>query len=109
MSRVMDRSINIGTYGPEPDDHLIICRCEEITKGEIRKAIYDGMNTLTELRRFLRTGMGPCQGQSCGKIIQSILARELKISSLELEPALSRAPMRPIEMKIFGNEVKGGA
>jgi NAD(P)H-nitrite reductase large subunit len=108
VSKVVDRSIDIGTYCPEADDHLIICRCEEITKGEIRKAIYDGMNTLTELRRFLRTGMGPCQGQSCGKIIQGILARELKVSPLELEPAMSRAPMRPTTMKVFGNEVKGG-
>lgn len=108
MSKVMDRSIDTRTYCPQPDDHLIICRCEEITKGEIRKAIYDGMNTLTELRRFLRTGMGPCQGQSCGKIIQSILAGELKVSQLELEPAMPRAPMRPTLMKVFGNEVKGG-
>lgn len=108
MSKIRDRSIDIGTYCPQPDDQLIICRCEEITKGEIRQAIYDGMHTLTELRRFLRTGMGPCQGQSCGKIIQGILARELKISPLELEPAMSRAPMRPIQMSVLGNEVKGG-
>ncbi|MBP2031963.1 hypothetical protein J2Z42_000628 [Clostridium algifaecis] len=33
---------------------------------------------------------------------------ELSISPLELEPAISRAPMRPIEMKVFGNEKKGG-
>jgi NAD(P)H-nitrite reductase large subunit len=43
---------------------MIICRCEEITKGEIRRAIYDGMYTLTEIRRYLRTGMGLCQGQT---------------------------------------------
>jgi len=108
MSNVKDRSRDIGTYHVQPDDGMTVCRCEEITKGEIRSAIHDGMHTIAELRRFLRTGMGPCQGQSCGKIIQGILARELKVSPLELEPAMSRAPMRPIEMKVFGNEVKGG-
>ena len=28
-----------------PDDDMIICRCEEITKGEIRRAVYEGMRT----------------------------------------------------------------
>jgi NAD(P)H-nitrite reductase large subunit len=108
MSKIIDRSHSTEPFSIQDDDNMIICRCEEITKGEIRKAIYDGMNTMTELRRFLRTGMGPCQGQSCGKIIQGILARELKVSPLELEPSMSRAPMRPITMRVFGNEGKGG-
>ncbi|AFA49530.1 hypothetical protein Awo_c27790 [Acetobacterium woodii DSM 1030] len=86
------------------DDNQIICRCEEITKGEIRKAVHEGMFTLTEIRRYLRTGMGLCQGQTCGRLIKGIVAKELKISPLELEPAMSRAPMRPLEMKILGNE-----
>jgi bacterioferritin-associated ferredoxin len=83
---------------------MIICRCEEITKGEIRKAVHDGMFTLTEIRRYLRTGMGLCQGQTCGRLIKGIVARELEVSPLDLEPAVSRAPMRPLEMKVLGNE-----
>lgn len=108
MNNVKDRLKDIGEFVPEPDDHLIICRCEEVTKGEIRKAVYEGMYTLTEVRRFLRTGMGLCQGQTCGGLVKKIVARELGISPFELEPALSRAPMRPIEMKVLGNETEGG-
>jgi len=52
--------------------------------------------------------MGLCQGQTCGKLVKGIVARELKISPLELESAVSRAPMRPIEMEVFGNEQVGG-
>lgn len=106
MSKIMDRSKPLGEFIAAPDDDLIICRCEEVTKGEIRRAVHDGMYTLTEIRRYLRTGMGLCQGQTCSRLIKGIVAKELGIAPLELEPATSRAPMRPIEMKILGNERK---
>ena len=60
MHEVNDRSRDIGEFVPAPDDDMLICRCEEITKGEIRKAVHDGMWTMTEIRRYLRTGMGLC-------------------------------------------------
>ena len=104
MNEVNDRSRDIGPYVPQPDDDMLICRCEEITKGEIRKAVHDGMWTMTEIRRYLRTGMGLCQGQTCAKLVKGIVARELGIAPVQLEPATSRVPMRPIEMKIFANE-----
>lgn len=106
MNSVNDRSREIGAFVPAPDDDMIICRCEEITKGEIRKAVHDGMFTLTEIRRYLRTGMGLCQGQTCSKLVKGIVARELGVLPAELEPATSRAPMRPIEMKVLGKEEK---
>lgn len=48
--------------------------------------------------------MGLCQGQTCARLVKNIVARELKISPAELEPAGSRAPMRPLEMEVFGRE-----
>ena len=109
MHSVNDRSRDIGEFVPQPDDELIICRCEEVTKGEIRKAVHEGMFTMTEVRRYLRTGMGLCQGQTCGRLVKSIIARELGVSPVELEPATSRAPMRPTEMHILADEVKEDA
>ena len=103
-----DRNRALNPFVPQPDDDLIVCRCEEITKGEIRRAVHDGMFTLTEIRRYLRTGMGLCQGQTCAKLVKGIVARELGISPAELESATSRVPMRPIEMHIFANEQEEG-
>ena len=99
-----DRSRDIGPFVPAPDDDMIVCRCEEITKGEIRRAVHDGMYTVTEIRRWLRAGMGLCQGQTCSKLVKGIAARELGISPALREPASSRAPMRPTEMKVLGRE-----
>lgn len=106
MSTINDRLRKIKEFVPAEDDGMIICRCEEITKGEIRRAVHDGMYTLTEIRRYLRTGMGLCQGQTCSKLVKGLVAKELGISPAELEPATSRAPMRPTEMKVLGREVQ---
>ena len=78
-----DRLRDIGEFIPQPDDDILICRCEEITKGEIRRACHDGIFTMEEMRRYLRNGMGLCQGQTCSKLVKGIMARELKISPLD--------------------------
>lgn len=104
MIDVQEKLKEIGSFIPEADDDMLVCRCEEITKGEIRKAVHQGIFTIEELRRYLRCGMGLCQGQTCGKLVKSIVSRELKISPAEVEPASSRAPMRPIEMEILAED-----
>ncbi|HCA30163.1 MAG TPA: (2Fe-2S)-binding protein [Ruminococcaceae bacterium] len=108
MIKANDRSNKMAPFVPAEDDDLIICRCEEVTKGEIRKAVHEGMYTLPEVRRYLRCGMGLCQGQTCGKLVKGIIARELGVKPSQLEAATGRAPMRPTELKIMGSE-KGGA
>lgn len=30
------RRLSAEPFKPEPDDDLIVCRCEEVTKGELR-------------------------------------------------------------------------
>ena len=92
MSELSNRSRDIGEFVPGPDDDMIVCRCEEVTKGEIR--------------RYLRCGMGLCQGQTCAKLVKGIVARELKCSPALLEPATSRAPMRPTEMHVYADETE---
>ena len=94
----------IGAFVPEADDQMLVCRCEEVTKGEIRRAVHEGMLTMEEMRRFLRNGMGLCQGQTCERLVRSIMAKELKISVRELDGAVSRAPMRPVEMEVMGRD-----
>ncbi|XME01627.1 (2Fe-2S)-binding protein [Lachnospiraceae bacterium C1.1] len=104
MNKVVDRSLGDREFVKGADDDMIICRCEEITKGEIRRAVHDGMYTMAEIRRYLRCTMGLCQGQTCAKLVKGIVARELGVPAAELEPASSRSPMRPTEMYIFANE-----
>ena len=57
----------------------IICRCENITEGDIVDAIKrsPGAVTLDGVKRRCRAGMGRCQGGFCAPKVQQILAREL--------------------------------
>lgn len=104
MIDIREKLDAIGPYVPAPDDDMLVCRCEEVTKGEIRQAVHAGMLMIEEIRRFLRCGMGLCQGQTCGKLVKGIVARELHVSPLDIEPATSRAPMRPTEMRILARD-----
>ena len=104
MIDVQEKLKEIGPYVAAPDDDMLICRCEEVTKGEIRQAVHAGMFTIEEIRRYLRSGMGLCQGQTCGKLVKGIVARELKLAPDAVEPAVARAPMRPIEMRILAED-----
>jgi NAD(P)H-nitrite reductase large subunit len=104
MEKNFIRNADIGDFVPQPDDDILVCRCEEVSKGEIRKAVHDGMYTIEEIRRYLRVGMGLCQGQTCGKLVKGIVARELKISPDQLEDATSRAPTRPVELSVLAQD-----
>lgn len=59
----------------------IICRCEEITEGEIVEAINRplGAKTLDGVKRRVRAGMGRCQGGFCSPRVIEILSRELGV------------------------------
>lgn len=87
-----------------PDD-VIVCRCEEITAGEIRQAIreYNAMS-VTDVKRRVRAGMGLCQGKSCGRIVTRMIAEETGKAASENPPATDRPPVRPVT---FG-ELMGG-
>lgn len=106
MAGYIDRAADIGEFIPDSDDDLIICRCEEITKGEIRKAVHDGMWTLNEIKRFIRPGMGLCQGQTCGRLVKGIVAHELGIPVSSLEEVTARTPNRPVEMSVYRRGMK---
>ncbi len=59
----------------------IICRCENITEGDILDSIHRpvGAKTLDGVKRRCRPGMGRCQGGFCSPLVQEILARELNV------------------------------
>lgn len=85
----------------EEGDDLVICRCEEITRGEIKAAIRNGMKTINGVKRITRAGMGLCQGQTCQRLVIQILASELGIPAGSVEPTTARAPVRPIPISAF--------
>lgn len=62
-----------------PDYGEIVCRCEEVSKGEILDAVRSPVPVLTvdAVKRRVRPGMGRCQGGFCSPLVIKILAEEL--------------------------------
>jgi glycerol-3-phosphate dehydrogenase len=69
----------------EKDDTFgtLFCECEYVTRDVLVKAILnEGANTLDDIRRDVRLGMGPCQGGFC-TIRAAGLLHELKNPGVE--------------------------
>ena len=64
----------------------IVCRCEEVTEGEIVDAIRESVPALTydALKRRTWLGTGRCQGGFDYPRVIEILAKELGVSEMEI-------------------------
>ena len=64
-----------GSYG------RIVCRCEQITEGEILRAIRENppANNVDAVKRRTRAGMGRCQGGFCQPYVLELIAKERNI------------------------------
>ncbi len=62
-----------------PDYGEIVCRCEQISRGEVIAALHRSVpcDTLDGVKRRVRPGMGRCQGGFCGPLVLQIIAKEL--------------------------------
>ncbi len=54
---------------------IIICRCEDVTLEDLHNLMEEGYTSFEEIKRILRVGMGPCQGNTCGQLVQRELAK----------------------------------
>ena len=61
-----------------PDFGVIVCRCEEVSRGEIIAALHRTVpcDTVDGVKRRVRPGMGRCQGGFCGPLVTQIIAQE---------------------------------
>lgn len=72
------------------DENTIICRCSDITLKEVRELIRNGYETVEEIKRISRAGMGPCQGRTCSNLILREIAAFKGVDISELGVATSR-------------------
>jgi thioredoxin reductase/bacterioferritin-associated ferredoxin len=87
-------------------DETIVCRCEGITAGEIRRAIHEGTLNLNDIKKRTRTGMGYCQGTNCMPVVAAILTREYGAKPETIEMMTARPPSRPIPLSLLMGDVE---
>ena len=86
-----------------PDDGVIICRCEEVSKGEILDALNSPCcpPTIDAVKRRVRPGMGRCQGGFCSPLVAQIIAEHEGIPLTEVRKSSEEAVL-------FYGPTKGG-
>jgi len=76
--RRLDLERRAGLIRTNPAYGRIVCRCEEVSEGEIVDAIRSGLpaTSMDAIKRRTRAGMGRCHGGFCTPRVMEILARE---------------------------------
>jgi NAD(P)H-nitrite reductase large subunit len=77
----------------------ILCRCEEISVGQVLDQIRDGVRDLSRLKSVTRVSMGRCQGRNCLDNMAELVARETGTSIESLARPRPRPPLKPIHIE----------
>ena len=81
-----------------PPDKTVVCRCEELTAGDIRAAATVGSPGPNQVKAATRAGMGPCQGRQCGYTITQILAAAQNRPPADVGFFHIRPPLKPVSL-----------
>ncbi len=97
--RRLNRLCNLAPdfFGATTDD-TVVCRCETVTMGEIRRQIANGFVTMDSIKKATRCGMGICQGRICGPILVDILSVQGGQSPEAVGPTSARPPVRAVSL-----------
>ncbi|MDB5891378.1 MAG: FAD/NAD(P)-binding oxidoreductase [Polaromonas sp.] len=87
-----------------PADEVIVCRCEEVTAGDIRSYVKLGCTGPNQAKSFGRCGMGPCQGRQCGLTVTEVIAEARGLPPAEIGYFRIRPPIKPITLGELARE-----
>lgn len=91
-------------------DHVALCRCENITVGEVRQALRQvgGADEANRTKSVTRCGMGRCQGRFCGTALAEIVASEQGRGGPGASPQRGRLraqpPVKPLPLSAIAEE-----
>ena len=81
------------------EDNIYVCRCEEVTVGDIKRAIAQGADSIKAIKLRTHAGMGVCQGMTCRRNIERML-REQRI---DLDLCYTHTQRFPVRMLNVGD------
>ncbi|MPW22661.1 FAD-dependent oxidoreductase [Paraburkholderia sp. CNPSo 3157] len=87
-----------------PHDDTTVCRCEEVTAGQVRKFVEQGCIGPNQAKAFGRCGMGPCQGRMCGLTVTEVIADARNVSPAEVGYYRIRPPITPLSLGELAGE-----
>lgn len=87
----------------QPEGETIVCRCEEVTAGQVRAVADLGCEGPNQMKAFMRCGMGPCQGRLCGLTVTELIAAQRGTTPAEVGYYRLRPPVKPITVAEFAS------
>lgn len=85
------------------NDEVLVCRCEEITAGQIREAIAQGARHPAQIKGKTRAAMGPCQGRMCAATITEMIAESCSVDISKVGSLRVRTPLKPLSIEQYAN------
>ncbi len=89
-------------YQKSTEDETIVCRCERVSVGEIRKWIRLGVRDFNELKALTKIGMGACGGKTCTSLIERVFLEE-GVNITEVTPGTKRPLFIEVPMGLLVN------
>ena len=99
ISKALDEAVMLGKYA----DDAMICLCERVTVGEVRKLIKGGITNLNQIKAITRAGMGPCGAKTCEVLIKGLLREE----GIPIESVVPNTK-RPVFIEVALDKFPGG-
>jgi len=82
-------------------DHTIVCRCEAISAGELRRVVRaTGATEANRAKAFSRVGMGRCQGRFCAHAGAAVIAAQAGVPLAAVGRLRGQAPVKPLPMAL---------
>lgn len=90
-------------WAAQAPDELVLCRCEEVSVGEVRAVVDEGHWEINRVKAHCRVGMGRCQGRMCGLAAAEIVAERSGRDLPQIGRLRGQAPIKPLP---FGVQVQ---
>jgi thioredoxin reductase len=94
-----------GYHASLADRETVICRCEEVSFGQIEDALAEDLTMIGAVKRQTRVGMGRCQGRYCAPVLDTLMGAKLGYERDEYSGFAPRVPIRPVRIA----DLAGGA
>ncbi len=81
-------------------DDAMVCLCERVTAGEVRKLVREGIHDLNQIKAITRAGMGPCGSKTCDMLVKRIF-REEGVTMDDITPNTIRPVFVEVPLGVF--------
>lgn len=83
---------------------IVLCRCEDMTLGDLEHSVERGYTDIEEVKRYTGFGTGPCQGKECLALVATELARITRRAPSAIPPFTARPPLAPTPLKFLATD-----